>query len=382
MPHAVEQSAGLFAGRAVVLPQARTPPVPRPLPDAGRPAVVDTVRPVDSSATADGFLVVAVDDPLAWEALGADHPLRSIFCSWGWGAYKQATGWHVRRLRIDLPSGEPFALCSVSERRRLGARLLHIQGGPLVLGCERVEPVARALEAVVAHLRPGPFDVVMVHTYAFRTDCLLLALLASGFAPVTSRADFTLMVDLTRGLDPIREAMSRRWRRSLKHAAARLEARFPVDRAGRLAAMQRFEPMYRRLAERKRFEVRTSVGELASIVADDSRYVVLEVLDGSEVVAIRIAHVAGDLLTEFLAATSERALESHAGYFAMWSMIERASSLGLARVDAGGVDPFGSPGVFQFKRGIAREVRASGPIWLWSRSRLVRNALQAYMTWS
>lgn len=381
MPHAVEQNAGLFAGRAAVLPP-RSTPMPRAIDDGGRLAIVETRGPTERVVPPDALTVARVDDPLAWEALGAGHPLRSIFCSWGWGAYKQATGWQVRRLRVDLPGGEPFALCTVSMRSRLGTRLFHIQGGPLVLGCDRVETVARALEAIVAHLGPRPFDVVMVHTYAFRTDSLLLALLASGFAPVTGRADFTLMVDLTCGLDPVREGMSRRWRRSLKVAAARLEVRFPTDRAGRLAAMQRFEPMYRRLAERKRFEVRTSIGELARIVADDSRYVVLEVLDGGDVVAIRIAHVAGDLLTEFLAATSERALPSHAGYFAMWSMIERAAALGLARVDAGGVDPFGSPGVFQFKRGIAREVRASGPIWLWSRSRLVRNGLQAYMAWS
>lgn len=327
--------------------------------------------------------MVPVTAEADWEVLASGHPLDNIFCSWGWGTYKESTGWKVERLRIDDARGRPFGLCSISSQRRLGQRVFHVQGGPLILASDDDKLARSMLEALVAHLRPGLLDVVVLSPYHFRSPALLLGMLSFGFSPLVTRADHTLMLETSRGIGPIRDGLGSRFRRGLKPGKGTpLEARFPKTAEERLAAMQRMAPIYDRLALRKGFEPRTSVRELAPIVARDPRFVVLEVRQGVEVVASSLSHVSGALMVYMVAATTEAGLRSNAGYFALWSMVERAIEMGMERFDCGGVDPYGSPGVFRFKRGLAQDARQSEPVWLWSRSRLACNALRAYVAWS
>jgi hypothetical protein len=325
--------------------------------------------------------VEAVADAGEWERLAGKHPMASIFTAWGWGKYKEGTGWSAVRLKVEGADGRLVGLCSVAIRRKLGVRVFHVQGGPLLMNDDD-ELGARVLMAIVGHLAPGPFDVVAISTYYFRTDALVMGLLSSGFCPVLNRVDYTLMLDLSKGIESVRAGISRRWKRALKTSGSSLRVRFPEDAESRRAAVGRFGPMYESLARRKRFEARTSIPELAEFVANDPRFVVLEILDGEEVVAIRIAHVAGEFMTDFLAATTESAMRSSAGYVAMWSLVERAAAMGCKRLDCGGIDPFSNPGVFRFKRGICQAVRQSEPVWIWSRSTMLRRAVQAFLTWS
>lgn len=329
------------------------------------------------------FSVAPVTGETEWEALASGHPMGNIFCSWGWGTYKERTGWKVERLRIDDARGRPFGICSVSTRRKLGQRLFHVQGGPLILSSDDDKLAHTMLETLVAHLRPGRLDLVVLSPYHFRSPALLLGMLSFGFCPLVTRADHTLMLDTSRGVGPIRDGLGSRFKRGLKPGkGAPLEATFPDTPEARMTAMQRMAPIYDRLALRKGFEARTSVLDLAPIAARDPRFVVLEIRQGEEVVASCLSHVAGDLMVYMVAATTEAGLRSNAGYFALWSMVGRAVEMGIRRFDTGGVDPYGSPGVFRFKRGLAQDARQSEPVWLWSRSRLLGNALRSYMTWS
>jgi hypothetical protein len=335
----------------------------------------------DDSLPEETFIFKPIHDRAIWEALVHGHSNGSIFSSWGWGAYKQATGWDVTRLRIEDESGTLVACCSVSAKKKFGLSLLHIQGGPLLYGTEHVEQVARMFRQLGRTMKLGPCDLMVVSPYWFGTKCLVMGLLSGGFLPVVNRSHYTLLIDLKSGLEPIKKQMSRQWKKKLKGASAVLEARFPSDAHARRQALQRFAPMYAKLAQRKGFEIKTDVLALMPVVAEDPRFVVLEVLDGDEVVAIRVAHRAGGLMTDFLAATSEMAQRTNAGYFAAWMLVEHAVALGLERMDCGGIDPFHSPGIFQFKRGLSHDACQSEPVWVWSRSKLVRNAAQIYATW-
>lgn len=351
--------------------------------DAPKPGAKPGAATGGGSRDDAAYTVAVVDDPARWQQLGAAHRLENVFRSWGWGEYKVATGWSVERLRVDDAGGAAVAVCSVATKRKLSLRLLHIQGGPLLLAGDDDDERARAaLEAVLAHLAVGRRDLVVVSTYYFASPGLVMGLLAAGFAPAVNSGSFTLMLDLSRGLAPVEAGLNRSWRRALRRSGSPLTARFPSSIEDRLAAVARFAPMYEALAQRKQFGARTSIPDLAPIVAHDPRWIILEVLDGEKVVAIRIAHRAGDLVTDWLAATTEEALRSSAGFFAMWSLVEHATALGAKRLDCGGIDPHRNPGVFRFKRGVTRDVRQSEPLWLYGRSKLLRNLAQIYFNWS
>lgn len=346
-----------------------------------KPAIVSTPMEATergSAASPPSFTAVVVHDIVEWDALVARTSGTNVFCGSGWGGYKQRTGWSVERIRVDDGSGQPVALCSVSSKRKLGFRVLHIQGGPVLIDGDD-DRAREALDAIVDHLQLARSDLVFVSPYFFGSPTLTLALLQVGFSPVITQGDFTLMLDLASGLGNVEAGLNRSWRRTLKKSQKSLVARFPDTAADRRAAVARLAPMYAGLASRKSFEAKTSVPDLADVVADDPRWIVVEVLDGDEVVAIRIAHIGGDLVTDWIAATSEAALRSNAGYFAMWSLVGRAVALGAKRLDCGGIDPYRNPGVFRFKRGISRDVRQSEPIWLYSRSRLLRSLVAAFL---
>ena len=364
VPHKTSKTAATPGGRS----EAK-PPKPAPAGEAVPGVEAEMLR------------VEAVADAGEWERLAGKHPMASIFTAWGWGKYKEGTGWSAVRLKVEGADGRLLGLCSVAIRRKLGVRVFHVQGGPLLMNDDD-ELGARVLMAIVGHLAPGPFDVVAISTYYFRTDALIVSLTKSGLAPVLRNVDYTFVLDLAGGLEPLRATMNRSWRNNLKRGSKQLTVRFPLERSARLAAVERFGRMYERMAERKRFEAKTNIPALAPIVADDPRFVVLEVLEGDEVVAVRIAHVAGTLMTDFLAATSEAALRTSAGCVAMWALVERAVALGCSELDCGGIDPRSNPGVYRFKRGLGGHVRQSEPVWIWSRSTMLRRAVQAFLTWS
>ena len=207
-------------------------------------------------------------------------------------------------------------------------------------------------------------------------------MLSGGFTPSLNRSNYTIVVDLSKGIDAIRQALDRRWRRVVRDAerSGRLTAEIVASPAARRRALATFKTMYADLAHRKGFQQAIDVDAIAEFIPDDPRFIVLEIRDGATPVAIRISHIAGTKLTDFFAATTKQGLELDAGYFAAWSLVKYGIEAGIQVLDCSGVDPYNNPGVFQFKRGLSDNVVQSDHPWIHSRSRLVRLAMHNVLT--
>ncbi|MET7244726.1 GNAT family N-acetyltransferase [Methylobacterium sp. EM32] len=315
-----------------------------------------------------------------WDAAVWAQPRGTIFSAAGWGIYKTRRGAGVERLSILDEAGDLLGLAQVQRRRRGPARQFYLQGGPLLTekGERHGEAVVRAL---LAHLALGPLDLVVVDFNRAESPGAVLGLLATGFRPVATASRHTLEVDLTRGLDALQAEMEQRWRKALRKAErnAALSVRFLDEPAERLKAFDAFAAMYAALKTRKGFSNDFDPAAYRDLAANDPRHVMLEVREGDELCLVRIAHVSRDRFTDFFTASTERAKANAAAYLAVWSFIRRGAEEGCRVFDFGGIDPAHNRGVYDFKRGLTRNVASSGPLWLYGRNRLVTAAAGAVL---
>ena len=314
-------------------------------------------------------------DGRAWDRLIWDHAHGNIFAASPWGEYKRRVGWQVRRLTICDEGGTPLAYVQVQTRRRGPIRLVYIQGGPLLTdrGARQAEDtVARLLTALALR----PFDIVAVNLEGFGAPPLILGLLAAKFSPALRRGSFTLEVDLREGYDRALDRADRTWRKDLRRAqrSPNLDVRFLVTPAERLAAFDAFAAMYAALQRRKGFTNGFQSAAYRDLLAEDPHQLVLEVRDGGKIVLVRIAHVAAGRCTDFFTASNDEARKTGAAVLAVSSLLRRATEVGCRTFDFGGIDPERNRGVYDFKRKLTKDVVQTGPLYLYARSRLVRDA--------
>lgn len=322
-----------------------------------------------------GLTAVAMDDVPSWDEAVWAHPRGTIFAASGWGVYKSRRGASVQRLCVLDGAGERLALAQVQTRRRGPARQIHVQGGPLFT--EKGERHAEAaLRCLLDHLALRPLDVLVVEFNRAESSDAVLALLACGFKPVTASGRHTFDVDLTGGLEPVLAGMESRWRKALRKAERMpgLTARFLDDPAERLAAFDAFDAMYAALKARKGFANDFDAAQYRDLAAADPRHLILEVREAGERVLVRIAHLSRHRCTDFFTASTERAKANGAASLAVWRLIERAAAEGCHVFDFGGIDPARNRGVYDFKRGLTRNVASSGPLWLFGRNPFVTAA--------
>lgn len=314
-----------------------------------------------------------------WDTAIWAHPRGNIFSSWMWGKYKERCGWTVRRIMVRDDAGDALAFLQCQQRAKGPLRMIYAQGGPLL-----TDKGERHAEAVVAalleHLSLGRLDLFAVNFEHFQSASGVLALLAKGFVPIVSRRDHTIEIDLTGGPDAVLKTAEAAWRKGLRRAERNeaLSTRFLSDRDERLALFDAFSAMYAKLKERKGFTNTFDSSAYRDLAAADPHHLFLEIRDGGELVLVRIAHLSAGRCTDFFAASTDRARASNAAALSVWRMIERGMAEGCRVFDFGGIDPSGNRGVYDFKRGLSRNVVQSGPLWLFGRSRLLRDATASY----
>ncbi|KMO40849.1 hypothetical protein VQ03_13650 [Methylobacterium tarhaniae] len=327
-----------------------------------------------------GLRVSALVDVPTWDETVWSQPRGTIFSAAGWGTYKARRGAAIERLAVVDEDGDILGLAQAQTRCRGPARQIYIQGGPLLTdkGERQGEAVVRAL---LAHLALGSLDLLVADFNRAESPGAVLGLLAAGFRPVATAGRHTLEVDLTRGLDAILAGTDPRWRQRLRKAQrnADLTVRFLDDPAERLDAFDAFAAMYAALKIRKGFSNDFDPAAYRDLAANDPRHVMLEVREGEERCLVRIAHLSRDRFTDFFTASTERAKTNAAAHLAVWSFIRRGVEEGCRVFDFGGIDPAGNRGVFDFKRGLTRDVASSGPLWLFGRHRLVTAAAGAVL---
>jgi ribosomal protein S18 acetylase RimI-like enzyme len=184
-----------------------------------------------------------------------------------------------------------------------------------------------------------------------------------GFSPTDrSRSYRTMLLDIDRPLDAIRQGCSKYWRRNLRRAE---RTSFEV-RTG--SAIDMFEPvrdLYEQLRQRKHFLAPFDADffvNLQTELPEDERLAVTVVEHENRPVAGLVWSLLGDTCMPLLLAADESGLLSYAVYLLQWHSIVIANQRGIPWYDLGGIDPDNNVGVYNFKKGLrGLDLWAPGP---------------------
>ncbi len=327
-------------------------------------------------------LISVVDNPGEWDTLVEMLPLSSLFLTATWGEYKSRKGWNVARLKIDaaLP-GKPAGLLQLQWKQKGLLTLFNVQGGIHVFDTSgKEDPYEYCLNALKHYLDgKAGFWMLMTSYDAHELPPAKIALLKAGFAPVLTSGMFTYLVNCTG--EVTENMLSSNWRHNLKRAQknTKLVTRWAETAADRTAAMQRASLMYDNLMQRKNFAAGVDVRKISDLVVRDKNMLICEAVLDTEVVAIRVVHVAATHVLDFLAASNDAAKNCYANYLLIWAMIGRTRMSGKSYFDAGGIDPCKNAGVFNFKKGLGGNLAVNGPLWVAASNGILKKSAQAML---
>lgn len=325
-------------------------------------------------AAVKSLTVTEVPWSLDWHEAVCQSESANVYASEKWGEYKRRLGWSVKRVIIGDQSGRYLGLVQYQIRKRGPARFILAQGCPLLTekGTFQAKEV---FEAFIAHLDLGRTDLLGIKYHQFETSEAKLALLAHGFHPVISAKDHTLEVNLLQSMESIRSALDGRWRNALVKAERNenIEIKFIHSPLERSLAFDAFSKMYTSLKEKKMFRNSLNLQLYRELAAHDTCLEFQEVRENGEPILVRIAHKSRHRWTDFYVASNERARAMEVPRLALWRAIEKAQQEGASIYDLGGIDPANNRGVFVFKAGVTRSVVQATPLWLYSRSSVVRD---------
>jgi hypothetical protein len=257
-------------------------------------------------------------------------------------------------------SGGVVACCQVVIKNLpvIGAAVADIYNGPMcrrrgeetdprdraaVFDCLKTEYVSRRRLAL--RVWPNAFDD--------RPE-LAAVLQTSLFRPhVVAPPQRTLLLDLAPSLEMLRNNLGKTWRLHLNRAEkSGLEVVEGTD--DRLYGI--FLDHLREMIVRKKFVPRQDYAKyriLQQRLPENLRMRILVAQLHGEPVSSLICTAIGDTGIYLFGATADQGLKSHASNLLHWRTIEWLKNQGFKRYDLGGIDPTGTPGTYQFKRGLA-----------------------------
>jgi lipid II:glycine glycyltransferase (peptidoglycan interpeptide bridge formation enzyme) len=321
------------------------------------------------------LIQVASAEPAAWDALAVRSARGEVLQSHAWGALKSASGWTVRRYRVEDASG-PVAVVSIQERdlaspvirhlpramrgsQLLGAsagRFLYAPFGPVLLreGREAAEATLRALRTIARRR----LAALLVIDPSWEIDTELAgALTASRFRP--SRRP--IQVSTTGMLVPLeaedaaqRKHLNENTRRNLDRARkagveiVRFDAASPGP--GLARALDVAYDMLAQTGERKGFGLYLRPREYhnpaqQSLIEAGHASLWFARHEGRDV-AHTLVHHCGARALLYLGGEAE-AVQGRvpANFLLQWSIMRWAAAGGFASYDMGGVDNHAAPGL-------------------------------------
>lgn len=305
----------------------------------------------------------------------------NVYASEQWGEYKRRLGWLVKRIIISDQSGRKLGLVQYQVRKRGPARFILAQGCPILTDSGSYQ-AKEVFEAFIAHLDLGRLDLLSIKYHQFETSEVKLALLTHGFRPVISARDHTLEVDLSQSMDSIRSSLDSRWRNALVKSEKKygIDVEYVRDPHERTAVFEAFSTMYTVLKERKGFYNNLNIEMYRKLAVRDNLLEFQAVREDGELILVRIVHKSSHRWTDFYVASNERARAIEVPRLALWRAIEKAKQEGASIYDLGGIDPVNNRGVFVFKAGVTRSVAQGTPLWLYSRSAVVRDVAASILS--
>lgn len=299
-------------------------------------------------------------------------PGHSVYQAYGWGVYKQRSGWRVRRGSV-IVDGVPVAMaqCLVREVPLLRTVMAWVPGGPAG------RPEGRLALGAALRQRYRRWAVLLrANLVAERTAEAEAGLRAAGWRPARVRVGhpLTFQLDLTPDESERRTRLHGNWRHNLKRAERREHT---VVLWG---AEDRLDPVHAvccEMAERKNLSPPVSLDDLRALhgaLGKNFTLAVARAADGT-LSAVRAFVRLGDRAWDAIAGASAAGRRSYASYLLLWALLELARGEGVCLYDIGGADPEGAVGVYSFKQGLGGQAVPLLGEWEWTSSRLLRRAV-------
>lgn len=304
----------------------------------------------------------------------------NLYNSWSWGEYKSRNGWKIKRLAVSECSNRQLVgLVQIQEKQKLVGKIYLIQGG-LKIKKASDDLWVKAFESILQkEIKLGFFDLILVNYHGNGVDQDYQGLLRFGFLPIiTDRMySFTLSLDD----ENIGAKLSHNWRHNLKRAQKNpsLAVEFCVDNKDRSDALDALDLMYAKLRARKLFGEAVNIKTIQDLVVRDQRFIIIKASLNGDIIGVRVGFQASDHMLDFLAASAEAAKNTYANYLLLWTLIDKARSLGLCSFDCGGIDPHNNTGVYNFKKGMNGKLSLMGPLWVYSKNNKVKSIMTAFL---
>ncbi len=299
-------------------------------------------------------------DKAAWHGIVAGFADANLYQTWSHGAAR----WGEESLsRLVLRrDGEIVAAAQAAVVRLpvLGIGVAQVRWGPMWrLGGQPADPeiLRHMLRAMRDHFVTERGLVLRVHPYATEgeLDPVAAVLDAESFAlRARPPAGRTFVLDLSRSLDELRSSLKGKWRYNLKKARARDD--LTVEELNGQGAIDSFMGLYTEMHSRKRFSDFSDIEHFPKVQADLPSALELKVVAcrrGDTPVAAIACWAVGDTAFYHFGATGNEGIKLGASYLVHWRMIERLKELGCGRYLIGGASAEESPGLYQFKSGLA-----------------------------
>jgi hypothetical protein len=172
---------------------------------------------------------------------------------------------------------------------------------------------------------------------------------------------YTIIVDISRSLQEIRDSLDKEWRRNLRRGEEKL---LEILEGTSTNLFKDFLPVYLELLERKKLQPEIDYLRwiyLQSVLPESERpKIFLAYLQGN-VVAGLVVSALGNTGYPIVAATHREGMKLHASYLLHWRAIEWLKECGCHNYDLVTIEPEKNPGTYQFKKGLrGKEVSMLG----------------------
>jgi hypothetical protein len=289
-----------------------------------------------------------------WDELLALFDDATIQQAWAAAVHGNTVAAHL----VLKEGDEVVGICQVAiTRLRVIGGIADVHNGPLWRRRDRearIEVLAELLHAVNEEYAVKRGLLVRMWPYEFDDRPEVAALLHdAGFEENTRfPRQRTILLSLEPTLEELRRNLGKTWRNLLNRA----------ERGG-LQIIEGTEPhLYeiflghlREMVARKGFVPKVDYdghGMMQEHLPQPLKMRVLIAENQGTPVASLVYSAVGDTGILLFGATADDGLKSNASNLLHWRVVERLKRDGLRRYDLGGIDPEGTPGTYQFKRGL------------------------------
>lgn len=250
------------------------------------------------------------------------------------------------------------AQCGIFKTPIFNRGIAHLRWGPLWRcrnGPRNLEHFRQAIRALRNEYAIRRGLILRIYPRVFQDEgkeCEKV-LLEEGFTPWgAGDGDRTLVIDLKRNLEKLRNGMEKRWRRHLKRAEERdLELVEGTDDR----FFEDFSTVYKKMLDLKQLKPSNDITRFRraqGLLPREFKMRVILCREEGEPCAGILASAIGATGMTIFRATNERGRQCEAAYLVHWRALKWLQEAGCTRYDMNGINPVTNPGTYQYKAGL------------------------------